>query len=370
MLVEAGAITRTQLNEALRHQAHAGGRLGSNLVELGFIDEKTLAAFLAKQLSIPAVTAASIDRIRPPLLELFSAQVAERLRALPIREDAGRLWVAMTDPSDKRAIDELEQITRKPIRPMVAPELLMQYGLEKHYRVRRRPRIVEVKTSGAELLHLEGGTRAPIPAMPVPQHEAPVYMPVSESGPVFTDQLDSVTGYLDETSHPAPPVPPPEGPLTWKTLIDKFVAATTDEAVLDAAARYLAQDIPRVCVMLLRDGELVTWGGRGLQPERFVGLRVPLAELPLLAQSLASGDVLAGRLQPAALGRFSQPLGVEHELLGLILPVRIGKHAVGVILGLDATLEAMRKKPELEKLVLKLDQALHINYLRRLLLAL
>src|SRR4051812_46082825 len=129
MLVEAGVISRAQLNEALRNQAHAGGRLGSNLVELGFIDEKTLASFLSKQLSIPAVTAASIDRIKPQVLEYVSAQLAEKLRVIPIRDDAGKLWVAMSDPSDKHATAELEQTVRLPIRAMVCPELLMQYAL-------------------------------------------------------------------------------------------------------------------------------------------------------------------------------------------------------------------------------------------------
>src|SRR5690242_969581 len=151
MLVEAGVITRSQLHEALRHQAHAGGRLGTNLVELGFIDEKTLATFLAKQLSLPAVTAASIDRIKAEVLDFVPATLAEKLRVVPVREDAGKLWVAMTDPTDKHAVAELERVVRMPIRPMVSPELLMQYALEKHYKVRKKPRVVEVRTGSSDL---------------------------------------------------------------------------------------------------------------------------------------------------------------------------------------------------------------------------
>src|SRR5262245_39184917 len=131
LLLEAGVITREQLNEALRHQARAGGRLGTNLVELGFVDEKTLATFLARQLSIPSVTTAQIDRITPGVLQLVSAQTAERLRVIPMREDSGKLWVAMADPTDKHALTELEQAVRRPVRPMVCPEMLMQQALEK-----------------------------------------------------------------------------------------------------------------------------------------------------------------------------------------------------------------------------------------------
>src|SRR4051812_16278913 len=155
MLVEAGVITRQQLNEALRSQAHAGGRLGTNLVELGFIDEKTLATFLAKQSSVPMVTAAQIDRITPSVLAFMNAHLAERLRALPVREDSGRLWVAMADPTDKVAIVEIEQHVKRPVRTMVAPELLIQYALEKHYKVRRKPRVVEVRTTSNALLEFE-----------------------------------------------------------------------------------------------------------------------------------------------------------------------------------------------------------------------
>src|SRR6185503_11730101 len=118
-----------QLSEALRHQANAGGRIGTNLVELGFIEERTLAATLARQLSIPTVTAAQIDRASNHVLGLLPAGAAERLKAVPVREDAGKLWVAMADPTDKSALIELEKLAGRPVRTMVAPELLIQYAL-------------------------------------------------------------------------------------------------------------------------------------------------------------------------------------------------------------------------------------------------
>jgi hypothetical protein len=370
MLVEAGVITQLQLHEALRHQAHAGGRLGTNLVELGFIDEKTLANFLAKQLSIPSVTAAQIDRITATVLSLVPAQMAERLRAVPVREDAGRLWVAMADPTDKSGIGEIEQLAKRPVRTMVAPELLIQYALEKHYKVRRKPRVVEVRTAGSGLLQFDKGPSSSsspsVTYAPVPQSSAPVYQPMST---LDSDALSAVTGYLDESPQVAQPpaYAGAQSRLTIKTVVDQFVAASTDEAVLDAASRFLAQDVPRVWVFLLKSSELWSFNGRGIEPSSMNGVHVPLTELPLLAQSLSTGEVLAGRLQPAALGRLAAPLGVWAETLGIIVPVRIGKHAVGVIVCIDASLDAMRRKTEIDKLAQKIDQALHINYLRRLL---
>lgn len=366
LLVESGVITREQLSEALSHQACAGGRVGTNLVELGHIDEKTLAAFLAKQLSLPSVTAAQLDRVQPEVLQLLTAQLAERYKVVPIREDAGRLWVAMADPTDKIALEELERHTRRTIRAMVAPELLIQYALEKHYKVQRRPRVVEVRTSGSDLLQIEHGDSgpraAPVPREPPPS-EAPPYRPFGDE----ISGVDLLTGYIDESPAVAAPAPRPAR-LGLEQLVELLVNATTDEAVLEAAVRFLAQDVARVWVFLLRGGALTSWGGRGLDQAGLKTLRVPLAELPLVAQALSTGEVLAGRLQPGALGQLAAPLRVVGETLGLILPVRIGKHAVGVIFGLEASLDAMRRKAEHDKLAQKLDQALHINYLRRLLL--
>ena len=365
MLVEAGTITRSQLNEALRHQAQHGGRLGTNLVELHFIDEKTLATFLAKQLSLPAVTAASIDRITRQVLDLIPAQNAEKLRVLPVREDAGKLWVAMTDPTDKNALGELEKLTRKPVRPMVCPELLMQYGLERHYKVRRKPRVVEVKTTSEHLLLVEDGARkVPEGLPPAAPPAMPVYTPFGEQPK--TGETEAVTGYLDE----APAVqsqPIRTTPLTMKELVEQFLQSSGDEGVLDAATRFLSFDIPRVWTFLLRDGVLTSWGGRGADAMMMRGVVSKLEELPLLGQALSSGEVLAGRVQPGALGRLGAALGVHAETLGVIVPVRIGKQAVGVMLGVDATLDALRRKQEIDKMAQKLDQALHINYLRRLL---
>ena len=93
------------------------------------------------------------------------------------------------------------------------------------------------------------------------------------------------TGYLDEAPVIAPPPTATPTRLGMKDIIDQFSAATTDETVLDVAARFLAQDIPRVWVFLLKQGELTSWGGRGLDAGRLKSVRVPLAELPVVART-------------------------------------------------------------------------------------
>lgn len=378
LLVEAGVISREQLSDALAHQREHGGRLGTNLVELGMIDEQMLAKELARQLSIPSATAAQIDRAEAGARKLLSAKLAERLRAVPIRDDAGKLWVAMADPTDTNAVNEVSKATGRKIRPMVAPELLISYGLERHYQVKRQPRVVEVRTGSSDLLKIDAPktptvpkaatvppvVKAPPPVpLPPPAEEAPVWGTFGDGAP--TVDIDSIAGFLDERPEKAP-----SGlmRLPMREVASQLLAATSDEAIFDVALRYVAEDVQRLAVFLLRNGLLGGWRGIGVDGKMLRQLNVGLAEAPLVARTLSSGEAWVGRMHASELGALAQPLGAARESLGVVLPVRIGKRAVAAVIGLDASLEALRRKPQLDRLAVKLDQALHISYLRRLLL--
>jgi len=360
LLVQAGVITAAQLGQALRMQQKAGGRLGTNLVQIGAIDGVTLARFLSQQLRIPAVSAASVDRVSPKVLARLSAKDAERLQAVPIREDTGKLWVAFVDPGDREAVDEVAKLVGSEVRPMVAPELLMQYALEKHYQVRRSGRGLSVDDDVVDIPIVEEVDAA--------AEQAPLYMPTAVG-----QHVETQTGYLDETEVlPAGEVPSGPisiGPMNLGELAGHLGRVTTDEEALDLAIRFLHQDIARVWIFLLRGGVLHAFRGRGMPAADVLGVTVPADQLPLVESALTSGQVLAGRLMPAALGALAGPLGVYEETLGFIVPVRIARRAVGVIFGVDASLAAMRRKDQIDGLTEKLDHALHINYLRRLLAA-
>jgi hypothetical protein len=366
LLVEAGVISHLQLSDALQHQREHGGRLGTNLVELGLIDEKTLAGVLARQLSIPSATAAQLERCSPAAIRLLSPGAAERLRAVPLREDQGKLWVAMADPTDPNAIGELSKATGKPVRAMVAPELLIQYALERYYKIKRRPRVVQVSTGGTDLLKFETSSSAPLPRSSRPGDapaSAPVYNPTGEI-PLSND-LDALSGYLDEQPAPSKARAPQ---LAMKDVAAQLVAATSDDAIFDVAMRYVAGDVQRLAVFLLRNGLLGGWRGLGVDNAVLRGVNGALDDAPVVARVLSSGETWVGRLYAHELGGLAAPLAAAKEALGVVLPVRIGKRAVGVVIGLDASLEALRRKPDLDRLALKVDQALHISYLRRLLL--
>jgi hypothetical protein len=370
LLVDSGVISREQLSEALSHQRQHGGRLGTCLVELGVVDEKTVASLLAKQLNIPSASAAQLEKCEAFAIKLVPPSVAEKLRAVPIRQDGDKLWVVMADPTDKQALGELSKVTGKKIRAMVAPELLVQYALERYYKVKRKPRVVQVRTGGTDLLEIDApktgmplGAKLPPPSPEDAPSEAPIYSGFG-SAPLRVD-VDSLAGYLDDQ-------PAKEAPISKRIPMEQIsamlVAATSDDAIFDVAMRYVEQDVGRLAVFLLRNGLLGGWRGQGVDNAMLRQLNVGLDEAPVIARALSGGEAWVGRLYAAELGALAKPLAAAREGLGVIVPVRIGKRAVGAVVGLDATLDVLRHKKDLDRLAVKLDQALHISYLRRLLM--
>jgi hypothetical protein len=363
LLVDGGVITREQLSAALRNQVNHGGRLGTNLVELGFIDERALAAGLAKQLSIPSVTQAQLEQISPDVLRLVPGPLAARLGVVPLRVDAGRLWLAMSDPADRDALDEVARLSRKPVRPLVAPQRAIQLALQKHYRVPLQARTTAAPPS------FEVDLDEPLGVLP--RAAAPVAVVEEE---LQLDEADVATGYLDE-EHSAPKAAPkpaaaaasvgPPVVTTFEALLGQMANASSDELVLDAVLRYLAPRVKRIAVLVLRDDHLTGWRGLQVDSATLALTRVPLRDLPLCESALAVGQSFVTKLEPWTLGALSAPLGVERDVLGFVVPVSSGKSHVGVIVGVEAASEMQSRRAELDKLALKIDQALHINQLRR-----
>ncbi len=147
LLVQNAVITPAQLTEALAAQKAYGGRLGTNLIELGYVSEQALSKFLAVQLKLPSAGAAELDDIPSAALSTVPRELAEKYRIVPVALNGRRLSVAMADPTDLRAVDEVAFRTGYTIQPMVAPDVLLAYALEKHYGVRRESRYVRL--SGA-----------------------------------------------------------------------------------------------------------------------------------------------------------------------------------------------------------------------------
>jgi type IV pilus assembly protein PilB len=132
LLVRAKLITPEQLDQALEIQKSSGGLFGAVLVKLGYISEAEIASCLSHQHGVPSVDLSKVA-IDPAVLKLIPADVARKHLLIPLSRSGNILTVAMANPSNIFAIDDLRFITGCNIQPMVASDTSIQNGLNRYY---------------------------------------------------------------------------------------------------------------------------------------------------------------------------------------------------------------------------------------------
>jgi hypothetical protein len=261
MLVERGALSVEQLQTGLTAHREGDARLGTYLVEYGFIDERSLLEALAEQHGVPFIT-------QPALLEclerldqgVIPRSMVEKLRAVPFRKVKGRIQVAMANPVDARVIDRIASHSQMQVEPFAASDQAIdlafehvkdvvpvavgasnvdlltevldeQFGFEWDdlWEMRVRPEL---------LLMMHSRPRA---AAKILVASFPGLMPVnSEEGRQRGARVDNTN------------------------LILQFGAATSAGAIGEILVRYAAQRLERVCLFAVHHGKVSGWIGRGL----------------------------------------------------------------------------------------------------------
>jgi type IV pilus assembly protein PilB len=131
-LVAEKLISTDQLQRALAEQKGSADKLGTILVRLNFITEDSLVSFLSKQYSIPAITVAQVDP-DPDVLKLVPEQIAKKHSVLPIKRMGNTLTLAMADPTNVFALDDVGFMTGLQIQPVVASEAAIRKAFERLY---------------------------------------------------------------------------------------------------------------------------------------------------------------------------------------------------------------------------------------------
>jgi len=132
MLVSSGLISDDQLKKALSVQKSEGGRLGSILVKLGFVHEDKLMTFLSKQYGVPYVDLGKFE-INPAVIKHIPAEVAQKYRIMPINRAGATITIAMVDPSNIFAIDDIKFMTGYNVEAVVATEGAIVEAIKKYY---------------------------------------------------------------------------------------------------------------------------------------------------------------------------------------------------------------------------------------------
>ncbi|MBI1911332.1 MAG: type IV-A pilus assembly ATPase PilB [Deltaproteobacteria bacterium] len=132
LLLREKLITSDQLKKAIDEQKKSGGRLGYNLTKLGYITEKDLTTFLSRQYGIPTIDLSS-QEIEPDIIKLIPEDVSQKYQIIPISRTGSTLVVAMADPSNIFAIDDIKFLTGYNVEPLVASDAAIKAAVERYY---------------------------------------------------------------------------------------------------------------------------------------------------------------------------------------------------------------------------------------------
>jgi type IV pilus assembly protein PilB len=132
ILVRENLITSQQLRETLEYQRANGGRLGSNLVKLGYVSDDVVTAVLSRQYGVPSINL-DLFQIDKDVIKLISEEVALKYSILPITKAGATLTLAMADPTNVFAMDDIKFMTGLNVEPVIASESSIQLAVGKYY---------------------------------------------------------------------------------------------------------------------------------------------------------------------------------------------------------------------------------------------
>ncbi|MGE0814370.1 MAG: type IV-A pilus assembly ATPase PilB [Vicinamibacterales bacterium] len=132
LLLKEKRITPEQLQEALSYQRQNGGKLGANLVKLGFVKDEEITSLLSKQYGVPSISLNQFE-IDPAVIKLVPAETAHKYQIIPLSRVGATLTIAMTDPTNVFALDDLKFMTGYNVEPVVAWETAVVDAIQKYY---------------------------------------------------------------------------------------------------------------------------------------------------------------------------------------------------------------------------------------------
>jgi type IV pilus assembly protein PilB len=133
LLLKEKRISPEQLQEALNYQRQNGGKLGFNLIKLGYVKDDEITALLSKQYGVPSIALSQFD-VDPAVVKLVPAETAQKYQIIPLSRSGATLTIAMTDPTNVFAMDDIKFMTGYNVEPVVASETAVIDAILKYYK--------------------------------------------------------------------------------------------------------------------------------------------------------------------------------------------------------------------------------------------
>lgn len=341
ILVAAQVITQPQLEQALEAQVMLGARLGTCLVELGFIDLDGLANALAHQHGIPAALASHFERADQELQLQLAANFAERYECVPLFRIGKRSAViAATGPLEPRAVaiiaDELA-LTPERLIVSIAPELRIRYILERVYNVLRPQRFLRAPGAPRAM-----PTKFALPGVEVPTLDAPPEpaeppsRPKQDTGERRRYVQTLAESQSDESAIAIDPevdleeIPDDDLP----TSVDMIAAGRDREEVASlaiAAIRHLVAPTEAVVLFSLRGAIVVSSASFRRDGKKLQSLALPLEERGAVASALRTKALVRTGPEHIEIDRrLLLSLGLDGGHL-VVAPLVIGARAIAAL---------------------------------------
>jgi type IV pilus assembly protein PilB len=178
LLTKASLISQDQLKEALRMQKETGGKLGETLIKLNFVSEEDITECLSQQFGVPSINLAHFE-IDPSVIKLIPADVARKYNILPVNKTGATITIAMADPTNVFAMDDIKFMTGYNVEPVVASELGIKAAIDNYYGSTSSLELKKVmedlqQSESADLEVLEEEEELDVAALTEGAEEAPV----------------------------------------------------------------------------------------------------------------------------------------------------------------------------------------------------
>jgi type IV pilus assembly protein PilB len=132
LLLKESMVSPQQLQEALTHQKMNGGKLGKSLVSLGYVKDEDITALLSRQYGVPSINLDHFE-VDPAIIKLIPAETARKYQILPLSRSGATLTIAMADPTNVFAMDDIKFMTGYNVEPVVASESSLEEATERYY---------------------------------------------------------------------------------------------------------------------------------------------------------------------------------------------------------------------------------------------
>ncbi len=365
-LINGKLIDQRQLDEAIEYQCIYGGKLGTCLVELGFIDEWQFAKTLSKYHNLDYVEPHELMNVPQQIIDLLPAEIAVKYQAVPYRVDKTRLFIAISESTNQQVIDALTRATRHTVIPMAMPEIRLKLALKKYYAMPLPSRFESLAaridkhqflTGKPGVQKQPGPAQAPTQAMPE-EKESPVD---TTSWPMLGDQEGPEES--EELLPASYQAAQPPRQMDRGEFLKRLANIQSREQIAEILFSYLRPNLAVCALWVIREQKIIGWKN-SLNSEGFEELSFPLDHQSLLGTTIISGEHQLGPLDQITENRRLAKYFAAAAPHALAIPLTVRDRIVCVLYAQDELKKLQTEQNNLVTIARKLELAFNLLILR------